>query len=114
MLSGLKVPKKYMHVMGSTSRAGICVACLKLITLGRRIVNRLYTVLKKYAHTGLNQSLLRSTTLDIITKLLDNAAFVCANVVERFSNDFSEVRGLRSRGFQLSVEWMTTVVCTEL
>ena len=29
--------------MGSTSRAGICVACLKLTTLGKRIVNRLYS-----------------------------------------------------------------------
>ena len=58
-----------------------------------------YTVLQKYAHTGLNQNLFRSTTLDIITRLLDNAAFV--HVVGRFSKDFSEVGGLRSRGFQL-------------
>ena len=43
MLSSLKVAKKHMQFivfMGSTSRAGICVACLKLTTLGRRIVNR--------------------------------------------------------------------------
>ena len=45
MLSSLKVAKKYIHLitlMGSNSRAGICVAWLKLTTLGRRIVNRLY------------------------------------------------------------------------
>ena len=56
----------------------------------------------------------RSITLDIFTRLLDNAAFVCIHVVGRFSEDFSEVRGLRSRGLQLQVEWMTTVVCAEL
>ena len=55
-----------------------------------------YTVLQKYAHIGLNQNLFESTTLDIITRLLDNAAFVCLHVVGRFSKDFSEVRGLRS------------------
>ena len=60
-----------------------------------------YTVLQKYAYIGLNQNLFRSTILDIITRLLDNAAFVCVHVVGRFSKDFSEVRGLRSRGFQL-------------
>ena len=47
MLSSHKAAKEYITCMfiaftGSTSRAGICVACLKLITLGRRIVNRLY------------------------------------------------------------------------
>ena len=52
----------------------------------------------KYAHIGLKQSLLRSITLEIITRLLDNAAFVLIHVVERFSKDFSEVRGLRNRG----------------
>ena len=36
----------------------------------------IYTVLQKFAHIGLNQNLFRPTTLDIITKLLDNAAFV--------------------------------------
>ena len=50
----------------------------------------------------------------MITRLLDNAAFVCVDVVGRFSEDFSEVRGLRSRGFQLYVEWMTTVLYAEL
>ena len=39
------------------------------------------------------------TTFDIITRLYDNAAFVCVHVVGRFSEDFSEVHGLRSRGF---------------
>ena len=69
--------------------------------------------MQKYAHIGLKQNLLRSITLDIITRLLDNAAFVCIHVVGRFSKDFSEVRGLRSRGFQLQVEWKTTVLCVE-
>ena len=39
---------------------------------------------------------------------------VCVHVVRRFSKDFSEVRGLRSRGFQLQVECMTTVLCADL
>ena len=69
-----------------------------------------YTVLQKYAHIGMKQNLLRSTTLDIITRLLDNAALVCVHVVGRFSKDFSELPGLRSRGFQLQVKWMTTVL----
>ena len=43
-----------------------------------------------------------------------NAAFVCVHMMGRFSKDFSEVGGLRSRGFQLQVEWMTTVLCAEL
>ena len=77
-------------------------------------VSNVYTVLQKYAHIGLKQNLLRSITLDIITRLLDNAAFVCIHVVGRFSKDFSEVRGLRSREFQVQVEWMTTVMCVEL
>ena len=73
-----------------------------------------YTVLQKYEHTGLKQNLFRSITLDIIARLFDNAAFVCIHVVARVSKDFSEVRGLRSRGFQLQVEWTTTVLCAEL
>ena len=73
-----------------------------------------FTVLQKYAHIGLKQNLLRSTTLDIITRLRDNAVFVCVHEVRRFSKDFSEVRGLVSRGFQLQVESMTTVLCAEL
>ena len=71
-------------------------------------------MLQVYLHIGSKQNLLRSTTLDIITRLLDNAAFVCIHVVGRFSKDFSEVRGLRSQGFQLQVEWMTTVLRAEL
>ena len=41
-----------------------------------------YTVLQKHAYTGLKQNILRSITLDIITRLLDNAAYVCIHVVE--------------------------------
>ena len=47
-------------------------------------------------------------------RLLDNAAFVCVHVVGRFSKDFSEVRGLRSRGFQIQIELMTTALCADL
>ena len=65
------------------------------------LIDTVYTILQKYAHIGLKRNLLRSITLDIITRLLDNAAFVCIDVVGRYSKDFSEVRGLRSRGFQL-------------
>ena len=60
-----------------------------------------YNVLQKYTRIRLNQNLFRSTTLDIITRLLDNAAFICVHVVGRFSKDFSEVRGLRGRRFQV-------------
>ena len=73
-----------------------------------------YTVLQNYAHIESKQNLLRSTTLDIITRLLDNAVFVCVHVVGRFSKDFMELHRLRSRGFQLQLERMTTVLCTEL
>ena len=65
-----------------------------------------------YPHTGLQQNLLNSITVDIIPRLLHNAAFVCIHVVGRFSKDFSEPRGLRNRGFQLQVEW-TTVHCVQ-
>ena len=58
-----------------------------------------YSVLQKYAHIGLKQNLLRSTTLDIITRLLDNAAFVCIHVAGRLSKNFSEVCGLRSQQY---------------
>ena len=64
----------------------------------------IYTVLQKYAYIELKRNLLRSITLDIITRLLDNAAFVCVHPVGRFSKDFSEVSGLRSRGFQHQVK----------
>ena len=32
----------------------------------------------------------------------------------RFSKDFSEVHGLRSRGFKFQDEWMATILCAEL
>ena len=35
-------------------------------------------------------------------------------MVGRFSTDFSEVRGLVSRGFQFQDEWIATLLCTEL
>ena len=73
-----------------------------------------YTVLQKYAHIGLKENLLRSTALDIITRLLDNAAFLCVHVVGRFSEDFSEMHGLGSRGLQLQVEGMPKALCAEL
>ena len=53
-----------------------------------------YTTFQKYAYIGLKQNLLRSTALDIIPRLFDNAAFVCVHVVGRFSEDFLELRGL--------------------
>ena len=51
----------------------------------------------------LKQNLLRSTTLDIITKLFDNAAFACVHLVGRFSR-FLGSAWLRIRGFQLQAE----------
>ena len=39
--------------------------------------------------------------LDISTTLFDNVTFVFFHVMETFSEDFLEVRGLGSRGFQL-------------
>ena len=35
-------------------------------------------------------------------------------MVERFSKDLSEVPGLKSRGFQVKDEWMTTVLYAKL
>ena len=49
-----------------------------------------------------------------ITRLLDNADLFVFTWWKDFSKDFLEVRGLRSRGFELQVEWMTTVLCAEL
>ena len=40
-------------------------------------------------------------TLDICSRLLDNAAFVRIHLTERFSEDYLEVRELRGRGSQL-------------
>ena len=42
--------------------------------------------------------------LDTITRLFDNAALVCIHLAGRFSEDFLEVRELRSRELQLQVE----------
>ena len=75
--------------------------CMPSLFCGEEVVVH-YTVLQKYEHTQLKQNLLRSVTLDIITRVFDNVAFVCIHVVERFSKDFSEVHdGLRIRGFRL-------------
>ena len=46
-------------------------------------------------------SLEESKTLDTGTRLSDNAAFVRIHMMERFSGNFFEVRGLSSRGPQL-------------
>ena len=46
MLSSLKIAKKYMHVYyfdGKHFTCWDCVACLKLTTLGRKIVNSQFT-----------------------------------------------------------------------
>ena len=47
---------------------------------------------------------MRSITLEIITRLFDNAAFVCIHVVARFSKDFSEVRELRKVKLSIDLE----------
>ena len=44
----------FIIFMESTSRAEICVACLKLTTLGIRIVNRLQQI--AFSQSGLNDS----------------------------------------------------------
>ena len=67
--------------------------------LTKETISYFYTVLQKYSHIGLKQTLLRLTTVDIITRLLDNAAFVCVHVMGRFSKDFSEVGRLEVEGF---------------
>ena len=43
---------------------------------------------------------LKLKTLDIIATHFDNVAFVFFHMMEASSEDFLEVRGLRSRGFQ--------------
>ena len=48
-----------------------------------------YTDFHNYAYTW--------KTLDIGTRLFDNVSFVRIHVMERFSEDFLEVRGLRGR-----------------
>ena len=52
----------------------------------------LFPVLQNYTHIGLKQNLLRLITLDIITRLLDNAVLTCMHVLDWFSKDFSELR----------------------
>ena len=52
-------------------------------------------------HTQKRKSPDKLKTLDIGSRLLNNAAFVRIYMVERFSKDFSEVRELRSREFKL-------------
>ena len=54
-----------------------------------------------YLYTQTRKSLEELKTLDIGTRMLDNAAFVRIHEVERFSKDFSEVEPLTSRGFRL-------------
>ena len=52
----------------------------------------LHCIAEVRAH-WVEQNLLRSITLDIITRLFDNTAFACIHVVGIFSKDFSEVSG---------------------
>ena len=60
-----------------------------------------YANFHKYAYTWIRKLIKRLKTLDISTTLSDNVAFVFFHVMETFSEDFLEVHGLRSRGFQL-------------
>ena len=46
-----------------------------------------------YSHTSKRKSPEELKNLGIGTRLLDNAAFRCIHVVERFSKHFSEVDG---------------------
>ena len=52
----------FITFTGSTSRAGICVACLELTTLARRIVNRLYL----YRQTSAEDDLCRTPEAHIL------------------------------------------------
>ena len=89
------------YIVISTSVSAIAevnsVSVFHLNNSKKSLTRLFYTVLQIYAHIwiGLKQNLLRSTTLDIIIRLRDNAAFVCVQVLGRFCKDFSEVRGLR-------------------
>ena len=56
-------------------------------------------LLQKYAHIGLKQNLLRSTALHIITRLLDNAAFVCVHMVGSFLKISRKWVGWEVEGF---------------
>ena len=64
-------------------------------------MKEIYTNFHKYAYTWIRILIKKLITLDISTTLFDNIAFVYFHVMETFSKDFLEVRGLRSRGFQL-------------
>ena len=61
----------------------------------------LFTLIFIITRTQKRKPLEELKTLDICTRLLDNAAFVYIHVVKKFSKDFSEVGRLRSPGFQL-------------
>ena len=58
------------------------------------------TYIHNYAYTWRRPTLQELKTLDIGTRLFDNAAFVDIQVMGTFSEDFLEVRGLRGRGSQ--------------
>ena len=58
-----------------------------------------YSVLQKYAHIELKQNLLRSITLNIFTRLLDNEAFVCIHLVGRFQRISRKQVGREVDGF---------------
>ena len=62
----------------------------------------LYTRFHNYSHTKQKGKWPEELkTLDISTRLLDNAVSVRIHVAERFFKEFSAVRGLGSRRFQL-------------
>ena len=61
----------------------------------------IYIDFDKYTFTWKRLSLEELKTLDIGTRLFDNAAFVRIYVMKRFSEDFLEVRELRGGGSQL-------------
>ena len=64
-------------------------------------MKEIYTNFHKYVYTWIRKLIKKWKTLDISTTLFYNVAFVFFHVMETFSKDFLEVRGLRSRGFQL-------------
>ena len=64
-------------------------------------MKEIYTNFHKYAYTWTRKLIKKSKTLDISATLFENVAFVFFHVMGTFSKDFLEVRGLRSRGFQL-------------
>ena len=85
-----------------------------------------YTVLQKYSHIGLNQNLVRPTTLDIITRLHHYCLCLCScggKIFKRFlgsawveksrisalgwTDDNSTMRGIMKR----SVKWKYRIHC---